>query len=127
MSKSRILLFLVLAVVGCSDDTDDDDNDDESSEMCTTFCERVLGCYETEQQASASAWLVAGDLAYCEQRCTAGNSVDMQCVECLADLLACQTTGPMRPCDPDCEPTEYVTGEDDEGAPLYDYWTYYSN
>ena len=118
MSRSRIFLFVALATVGCGED-------DAASEDCTSFCERVLGCYENEQQASASAWLVEGDLEFCEERCAEGNSVDMQCVECLADRLDCQTTGAMRPCDADCEPTEYVTGEDDEGAPTYDYWTYY--
>ena len=122
--RSTPFLLVALAIVGCQDDGEDD-NDNGTPADCVTFCERVLACYESEQQSPASAWLVAGDIEYCKQQCSAGNSVDMQCVECLADLLACQTTGPMRPCDPDCEPTEYVTGEDDEGAPLYDYWTYY--
>lgn len=52
------------------------------------------------------------------RRC--GAPTAQQCVGCLADHLTCAATVGMWRCDVDCELMSFVTGVDDEGAPLYD-------
>lgn len=107
---------------------------------CALLCDRTVLCTESHVAPEIAAgdsgdpdrWTCAFDDASgarstCEAGCLdAGQSpTAAACIECLSEHMGCSTTGSMRTCDVDCEPTMFVTGQDYEGALEYDYASWF--
>lgn len=110
---------------------------------CALLCDRTVLCVEKHVapeiaserngEAPPDAFSCAfddedGARSTCEQGCVEegeSSPTNASCIACLADRLSCSVTAPMRPCDVDCEPTMFATGEDGEGALTYDYASWF--
>jgi hypothetical protein len=138
---AALLVLLTLGLVGCPDtDTDTDTGASPLVEDCTLLCDRAVLCTESyvapriaaDDEGDPDAFTCSfDDPAAARATCQAGCEAEGEsptaaaCIECLAENMGCSTTGSLRPCDVDCEPTLFATGRDGEGALAYDYASWF--
>ena len=121
-----------VALLGCPDD----DGGDGGTSDCALLCDKVANCTERfwsahESEPDVPVTCKWKDYDDAVRECQAGCEATLErpaavlCVDCMAERLVCDSTGPLRPCDSDCSPTVYATANDPEGAPVYEYWSWF--
>lgn len=135
--RTSTALLALLGLLGCPDP---DSGTTALQDDCALLCDRTVLCTESyvapnimaDDTGNPDDYTCAFDdpaaaRATCQAGCeAAGESpTAASCIECLSENMGCSTTGSMRSCDVDCEPTLFATGHDGEGAIEYDYASWF--